>query len=76
MHAADDLEARRVRHGDREAGDAGPDVDVEVVERGGVDAQDDLAGARPGVGDVLDAQHLGAAELVEAQGSHGRESGR
>ena len=35
-----------------------------------MDAQDDLAGTRLRVGDVLDAQHLGPAELVEAQGSH------
>ena len=41
-----------------------------------MDAEDDLAGPRLRVRNVLDAQHLGAAELVEAQGSHGRESGR
>ena len=70
VHPADDLEARRVRHGHREARDAGADVDVEVVEGGRVDAQDDLAGTRLRVRHVLDAQHLGPAELVEAQGSH------
>jgi hypothetical protein len=42
-----------------------------VVERRGGDVHDDLARARCGVGELLDPEHVGMAELVEDDGLHG-----
>ena len=67
----DRLDAERVRELDREARDALAHVDVEVVERRGGDVHDDLARARCGVGELLDPEHVGVAELVEDDGLHG-----
>ena len=49
----------------------GPDVGVDAVERRGGDADPDLPGAGGGQLDVLDAQDLGVAVLVESHCLHG-----
>jgi hypothetical protein len=73
--ASDGLDAEHVGEGDREPRDAFAHVDVEVVERRGGDVDDDLARAGNGIGEVLDAQHVGSAELVEDDRFHVAPSG-
>ena len=51
--------------------EAPPHPDVEVVERCGMDPDEHLAGGRDGIRHLLDAQHLGAAVLVDARREHG-----
>lgn len=48
-------------------------ADIEhAVDRDGVDLDHDLAGAGDGVGDVLEAQDLGPANLMDDDGLHRR----
>ena len=71
---AGDLAARRHRQvGEREraAGRAGADRRVEQVDPGRGDGDPDLPGAGLGIGDLLEAQDVGRAELVLADGVHG-----
>ena len=45
---------------------------LQVVDGGGADLQDDLAGARDGVLDGFHLEDFGAAVLADADGLHGR----
>ena len=77
VHAADDLEARACAA----AGTGKRETPARMSTSRWLSADAwtrSTTSPGPGsrVGHVLDAQHLGPAELVEAQGSHGGESGR
>src|SRR3990172_5363583 len=67
---AHDLEAENEREGDREAGDALADVDVEVVQGAGGDLHRHLARARLRVVHLLELQDVETAELVEPHCLH------
>ena len=70
LDVARQLDAERVRQGDREAGGAVADVDVEVVERARPDPDEHLARPRARVVDLLDPQHVETPELVEPDCFH------
>src|SRR5580765_6307046 len=63
-------EDARLRHG----GETFADPDVEVVERGGSQLDQDLSGAWHRIGGVLVAKHLRSAVLVNTHGLHGAQS--
>src|SRR5581483_8086346 len=55
-------------------GQALADPDVEVVQRGGAQADEHLARPRDGVGRLLEHEHLGAAVLVDPNRTHARQT--
>ena len=68
--AADGLHAEDVREPDRKPGNALSDVDVEMVERRGRDVDDDLVHAWRRIRQLLDAEDVAVAELVEDDRPH------
>ena len=69
-HFAGDIAAEDARHGNFRARDALPDEQVEVIERGGAHAQQDLVGLDGGLGDVFVRQHLRPAVTVNSRDFH------
>ena len=69
-HFAGDVAAQDVRHGESHAGDALAQPEVEVVQRAGAHADQDLVGADLGVRGVFVDQHLGPAVLVDPCSLH------
>jgi len=74
---AGDVAAEDRGEGDGEAGvrGAGAHLPVDGVDAGGVHADEDLAGAGRGVGQVFDLQDGRTAVLVQDDGFHGSTSG-
>ena len=67
LHGSGDVAAKDRREGDRKAllGRAGAHLPVDWIDAGGVDADQHLAGAGLGVGEVLVLQVGGRAVVVE-----------
>ena len=72
---AGDVGAEAVRVLELERGAAAADPDVEVIERDGADADAHLAGPGSGIGQLLEAEHLGAAVLAQHHRGHRHDRG-
>lgn len=70
LHDAGGVRAGRVGGRDDLAVGARADRGVDRIDAHGLDADDDLAGADLGLGELFEAEHLGAAELAGADRFH------
>ena len=70
-HLARDLQAQRVRLPRRRRIAAEALQQIGAVHAGGADAHQEIAGARPRIGDLSQLQHLGPAGGLDDDGAHG-----
>ena len=69
-HFAGDVASQNVRHGKLHAGNAGPHEQVQMIQRAGAHAQQDLIGFDLRVGNIFVDQHFRRAVLMDAGSFH------
>src|SRR6185369_1197512 len=69
-HLAGDVAAGDVRHRDADAGQAAPRPQIEVIERTGTDAHQDLAWHEVRIRRLLVAKDVRASMLMKTNGPH------